>query len=70
MAAGVSGSRSHNWPADIEIVVTLVRKTHLYRFVYTATETPVQHTADIPSSFSEGNPSMTVGASITSDLQI
>ena len=52
MAAGVSGSHSHNLPADVEIVVTLVRKTHMYTNVI-VTEivvTLVQHTADKPSS--------------------
>ena len=34
MAACVSGSHSHNLPADVEIVVALVRKTHTYTFVY------------------------------------
>ena len=56
MAAGVSGSHSHNLPADVEIVVTLVRKTHTYTNVYTATGivvTLVQHTADKPSSKSQ-----------------
>ena len=49
MAAGVSGSHSHNLPADVEIVVTLVRKTHTYTNVYSATEivvTLVQQPAD------------------------
>ena len=53
MAAGVSGSHSHNLPADVEIVVTLVRKTHTYTNVYTATEIVVtlfQHRADKLSS--------------------
>ena len=52
MAAGVSGSHSHNLPADVEIVVTLVRETHTYTNVV-VTEilvTLVQHTADKPSS--------------------
>ena len=52
MAAGVSGSHSHNLPADVEIVVTLVRKTQTYTNVI-VTEivvTLVQHTADKPSS--------------------
>ena len=71
MAAGVSGSHSHNLPVDVEIVVTLVRKTHTYTNVYTATEiavTVVQQT-NLAQKF-RGESSMTVGASITSDLQI